>query len=114
MLLQLLDLVRWESLSVAVGRIAFHIANRAHAWNHGRNGRMTQNIAQRDFWKFINGLSQIRENILDVFIHFLLAMTLEVAATKVLCIEVALGGDGACQTTFIKGNTHNHPDIVAL
>ena len=84
MLLQFLNLIKWESLSVAYSSVAFHIANSAHAWNHGRNGGMTQNIAQRDFWKFINCLPQIRENVLDVFIHFLLAITLEVATTEVL------------------------------
>ncbi len=114
MLLQLLDLLGWESLPITYRAVAFHISQGAHAWNHSRDNGMTQDVAQSDLWQLINGRSQIGDQVLDMLIHFLLPIPPEVATAEILRIEAALGGDRACQTPFVKGNPHDDPDVVLL
>src|SRR2546430_440453 len=113
-LLQLLYLIRWESSPIAYSGVAFHISKGAHAWNHGRDNGMTQDVAQGYLWKLINCNPQIGDNVLDVLVHFLLPITPKVATAEILWIEAAFGGDPACQTTFVEGNTHNDPDVVVV
>ena len=114
MLLQPLDLLGWESSPIAYSGVAFYIAYGAHTWDHGRDCRMTQDIAQGDLWQLINGDPQIGDDVLDVLVHFLLAITSEVVTTEILRIEAAFGGNCTCETTFVEGNTHDDPDVVLL
>ncbi len=114
MLLQLLDLLGWESSPIAYSGVAFHIAKGAHAWNHGRDNGITQDVAQCDLWKLINCRPQIGDDVLDALVHFLLPIAPEVVTAEILRIEAAFGGDRACQTTFVEGNTHDDPDAVLV
>ena len=114
MLLQPLDLLGWESSPIAYSGVAFYIAYGAHTWDHGRDCRMTQDVAQGDLWQLINGDPQIGDDVLDVLVHFLLAITPEVVTTEILRIEAAFGGNCTCETTFVEGNTHDDPDVVLL
>src|SRR5216684_3004466 len=75
---------------------------------------MTQDVTQCDLWKLINGRSQIGDHVLDALVHFLLPIPPEVVTAEILRIEAAFGGDRACQTTFIEGNTHDDPDAVLV
>src|SRR5204863_140836 len=71
-----------------------------------------QDVAQGDLWKLINCNPQIGDNVLDALVHFLLPIAPEIVTAEILRIEAAFGGDRACQTTFVEGNTHNDPDVV--
>jgi hypothetical protein len=113
-LLQLLYLIGWESSPIAYSGVAFHIAKGAHAWNHGRDNGITQDVAQCDLWKLTNCFPQIGYNVLGTLVHFLFPVVPEVATAEILRIEVAFRGDRACKTTFVKGNTHDYPDVVVL
>ena len=75
---------------------------------------MTQDVAQGDLWQLFNGDPQIGDDVLDVLVHFLLAITPEVVTTEILRIKAAFGGNCTCETTFVEGNTHDDPDVVLL
>src|SRR5439155_25558233 len=113
-LLQFLNLLECESFPIAESSVAFHIAHGTHAWNHGRDDGITQDIAQGDLWKLINCNPQIGDHVLDALVHFLLPIAPEVVTAEILRIEAAFGGDRACQTTFVEGNTHDDPDAVLV
>ena len=75
---------------------------------------MTQDVTQCDLWKLINCSSQIGDHVLDALVHFLLPIPPEVVTAEILRIEAAFGGDRACQTTFVEGNTDDDPDVVLV
>src|SRR5437764_12150374 len=113
-LLQFLNLLECESFPIAESSVAFHISKGAHAWNHGRDDGITQDIAQSDLRKLINCNPHIGDHVLDALVHFLLPIAPKIVTAEILRIEAAFGGDRACQATFVEGNTHNDPDVVVL
>src|SRR5215469_7286202 len=75
---------------------------------------MTQDVTQGDLWQLINGRPHIGDQVLDVLIHFLLAIPPEVATAEILRIKATFRGHHACQAPFVEGHPHDDPDVVLL
>ena len=111
---QFFKLLFGQSTSVAHLTVSFHVAHRAHPWNDGGHGRVTQHIAQRRFSHLIQSDSQIGSNLLHALIDLLLAIAPKLSIPEIARLKGGVRRDFSSQSPLIQCYPYNHAHLVTV
>src|SRR5215208_6100680 len=103
-----------ESLAVADGHVAFDVADGAHAWDDGRDGRMAQDVSERYLGYLILARSELGDDGPHTVVDLLFAPAAEVVVAEISLFEGGIGCDPARQGALVEGYPDYHADVVFL
>src|ERR687898_3617762 len=95
--LEYLHLILRESLAVADGHVALDVADGAHAWDDGRDGRMAQDVPERYLGYLVLARPELGDDGPHAVVDLLFAPTSEVVVAEISLFEGGIGGDPARQ-----------------
>jgi len=112
--LQFFNLFYRQSASVSDLAVPFYVPHRPHSHDDGAHSRMAQDITQRQFSHLIKRDVEVRSNVLNALIDFLLPVGSEVIVAEIAFFEPRVRCDFPRQSPFVQGYPYNNADAVAF
>ncbi|ACP25737.1 hypothetical protein NGR_c19740 [Sinorhizobium fredii NGR234] len=109
---QFLALLLRQPAPVADGAVALDVADRAHAGDDGRDGRVAEDEAERRLGERIGSNRQILDDFSRVLLDLALPVTAEVVLPEVAFREHRVGANLAGQAAFVERDADDHADLV--
>src|SRR5918993_1876 len=114
MVLEYLNLILRESLTVADSHVALDVADGAHARDDGRDGRMAQDVAECYLGYLVLARPELGDDDPHAVVDLLLTFAAEVVIAEVAFFEGGIGGDPTRQGALVEGYPDYDADIVFL